>query len=66
MWRHTLEDGYQCFINYTMIEKEFLKESKDLKNLNFDLDKLVHENITPAIEKYLPKSFVYHEKYGYL
>ena len=32
----------------------------------FEIDKLVSENVTPIIDKFLPKQWVYHEKFGYL
>lgn len=66
LWRQTLADDYQCFINYTMSELEYEKEAKELKTMSFETDKLINENLTPQIDKYLPKSFVYHEKHGYL
>lgn len=65
IWRSTLGDGNQPFVNYHAQVKEL--PEKELKTYTTDFfDSVAKDNIIPKVEKYQANQFYYHKKHGYL
>lgn len=69
VWRETSIDGCIAVRSFQSEVKE--KSEKELKDEKFDFDKVITDHIIGSSQlkesdRYQPKSFVYHEKHGYL
>ena len=59
-----MADGYIAVRGFQNDVREM--EHSEVKDVKFDFDKVVTENISLQTTQYQPKSFVYHEQHGYL
>ena len=57
-------DGFLPVKNYENETSELI--ITQLEKINFDFNKLIYDSLNFQVDKFQPKSIVYHKKLGYL